>query len=120
MSETKILNITTSAAEKVHNLKTQEQNMSLLLRISITGGGCHGFQYKFAFEDQSRDDDFSFSKSLADNSHNESVTIIIDPISLGYLRGSEVDYLHDAKGDRFIIRNPNASTTCGCDRSFTT
>tara|TARA_B100001093_G_C26306335_1_gene791639 strand:- start:11 stop:370 length:360 start_codon:yes stop_codon:yes gene_type:complete len=113
------ITITEPAAEKVHNLKLQQNNNQLLLRISITGGGCHGFQYKFAFEDEARSDDFAFSKNLKET-NQPPITIVVDPISMGYLRGSEVDYLQDAKGERFIIRNPNASTTCGCDRSFTT
>ena len=119
MNQENPITITEPAAEKVHNLKLQQNDNQLLLRISITGGGCHGFQYKFAFEDQARQDDFQINKSLEKSIENP-VTVIVDPISMGYLRGAEVDYLRDAKGERFIIRNPNASTTCGCDRSFTT
>ncbi len=124
MIDNKSLTITDDAAKKVHNLRVQQGDESLMLRISIAGGGCHGFQYKFAFENTPEADDFSFHKDLPEHPDSQKkpnpITIIIDPISMGYLRGAKVDYVRDGQGERFVIRNPNASTTCGCDRSFTT
>ena len=102
MTDNKLLTITDAAAKKVHNLRVQPGDDSLMLRISITGGGCHGFQYKFAFENTTQSDDFQFHHSLP--KHPETKTtpppraIIIDPISMGYLRGANVDYVRDAQG----------------------
>ena len=95
----------------------EEGDLELKLRIYITGGGCHGFQYGFAFEKDKADEDFKFSTH---STSKQEVAIIIDPISIQYLDGSTIDYITDAQGERFIIKNPNAKTTCGCNQSFST
>jgi iron-sulfur cluster insertion protein len=111
--------ITDSAAQKVFELMAEEGNLGLKLRVSISGGGCSGYQYAFGFEEQKQEDDFVISKSV--------VNFIIDPISRQYLegrdgeKGAEIDYVADLEGERFVIRNnPNAKTTCGCGSSFMT
>ena len=111
------INITESAASKVWPLMAEEDNLNLLLRVYITGGGCSGFQYGFTFEDEAGEDDCPFEKKAPDETGG-LVTVIIDPISLQYLEGAEIDYVMDVNGERFVIRNPNAKTTCGCGSSF--
>ncbi len=107
------LNVTENASTKIYQLMQDEDNLALKLRIYISGGGCHGFQYGFAFEETINTDDLQIQA-------DQSVSVIIDPISMQYLAGSTVDYVSDAAGERFIIKNPNAKTTCGCDKSFST
>ncbi len=111
------ITITDAAASKVWSLMVEEENHDLLLRVYITGGGCSGFQYGFTFEEQAGEDDCPFEKTVP-NEKNAKVTVIIDPISLQYLEGAEIDYVMDVNGERFVIRNPNAKTTCGCGSSF--
>lgn len=101
---------TDSAANKVAELVSEENNPLLKLRISIHGGGCSGFQYDFSFDETVNEDDFVFEKN---NAH-----LLIDAMSYQYLSGAEIDYADDINGARFIIRNPNAKTTCGCGSSF--
>ncbi len=101
---------TTRAATKVKELIAEEGNAELSLRVYISGGGCSGFQYGFSFEEQIAEDDSQVQ--------TDGVRLIIDPISLQYLGGAEVDYAQDLQGERFIIKNPNAKTTCGCGSSF--
>ncbi|MDA8416154.1 MAG: iron-sulfur cluster insertion protein ErpA [Betaproteobacteria bacterium] len=98
------------AAEKVKALIDEEGNPELKLRVFVTGGGCSGFQYGFAFEDTVNEDDTQMIKN--------GVTLVIDPMSYQYLVGAEIDYHEDLEGAQFIIRNPNAKTTCGCGSSF--
>jgi iron-sulfur cluster insertion protein len=102
---------TDAAASKVGELIKEEQNPELKLRVFISGGGCSGFQYGFTFDDSIEDGD---SKVV-----NQGVTLVIDPMSVQYLMGAEIDYKEDLQGAQFIIRNPNATTTCGCGQSFT-
>jgi len=104
------LNFTDAAADKVGALIEQEGNDALKLRVYISGGGCSGFQYGFTFDDDMQDGDTSIE--------NRGVTLLIDPMSVQYLAGAEIDYKEDLSGAQFIIRNPNASTTCGCGSSF--
>jgi len=104
------LNFTAAAAGKVRLLIEEEQNPDLKLRVYIQGGGCSGFQYGFAFEDEVADDDFSIER--------DGVTLLVDSTSLQYLAGAEIDYKEDLQGAQFVIRNPNAKTTCGCGSSF--
>ena len=104
------LNFTDNAASKVAQLISEEGNPDLKLRVFVTGGGCSGFQYGFAFEDTVNDDDTEMVKN--------GVTLLIDPMSYQYLVGAEIDYKEDLEGAQFIIRNPNAKTTCGCGSSF--
>ena len=101
--------LTDSAADKVKALIDEEDNQDLKLRVFVTGGGCSGFQYGFAFEDAVNEDDTQMVKN--------GVTLLIDPMSYQYLVGAEIDYKEDLEGAQFIIRNPNAKTTCGCGSS---
>ena len=104
------LNFTDAAAFKVGQLIEQEGNTELKLRVYISGGGCSGFQYGFTFDEAVEDGDTEIE--------NGGVTLLIDPMSVQYLTGAEIDYKEDLSGAQFIIRNPNASTTCGCGSSF--
>jgi iron-sulfur cluster assembly accessory protein len=104
------INLSQRAVSKVRELMTEEQNVELKLRVYITGGGCSGFQYGFAFDENSADDDTRIER--------DGVTVIVDPMSFQYLVGAEVDYAEGLEGSRFIINNPNATTTCGCGSSF--
>ena len=102
---------TDAAASKVGELIKEEDNPELKLRVFISGGGCSGFQYGFTFDENVEDGDSQVM--------NQGVTLLIDPMSVQYLMGSEIDYKEDLQGAQFIIRNPNAATTCGCGQSFT-
>jgi len=104
------LNFTSAAAEKVGQLIEQEGNPALKLRVYIQGGGCSGFQYGFTFDEEIQDGDTEIDKL--------GVKLLVDPLSVQYLMGAEIDYRDDLSGAQFIIRNPNASTTCGCGSSF--
>src|ERR1035438_8483989 len=101
-----------SAASKVRELILEEGNPNLQLRIYVSGGGCSGFQYGLAFEEAAGIDDLVIEK--------QGVRVLIDPLSLQYLSGAEVDYQDDLDGSRFVIKNPNAKSTCGCGSSFST
>jgi iron-sulfur cluster insertion protein len=101
---------TDSAAEKVGALIEEEGNDNLKLRVYISGGGCSGFQYGFTFDEEINEDDTQIE--------NAGVTVLIDSMSVQYLNGAEIDYKEDVSGSQFVIRNPNASTTCGCGSSF--
>ena len=102
---------TDAAANKVGELIAEEDNANLKLRVFISGGGCSGFQYGFTFDEDIEDGDSQVE--------NQGVTLLIDPMSVQYLMGAEIDYKEDLQGAQFIIRNPNAQTTCGCGSSFT-
>lgn len=99
-----------SAAKKVKELIAEENNPALMLRVFVSGGGCSGFQYGFTFEEGAADDDTRVTK--------EGVTLLIDPLSFQYLAGAEIDYQEGLNGAQFVIKNPNAKTTCGCGSSF--
>ena len=101
---------TDNAAGKVKQLIAEEGNPDLKLRVFVTGGGCSGFQYGFTFDEAINDDDTSMQKN--------GVTLLIDPMSLQYLGGAEIDYQEGAEGAQFVIKNPNATSTCGCGSSF--
>ena len=103
---------TDAAASKVAALVAEEGNPELKLRVFVQGGGCSGFQYGFTFDEQVNDDDTVMRKN--------GVSLLIDAMSYQYLVGAEIDYKDDLNGAQFVIRNPNASTTCGCGSSFTT
>ena len=103
---------TDSAADKVRQLVEEEGNPDLKLRVFVQGGGCSGFQYGFTFDEVINDDDTQMSKN--------GVTLLIDEMSLQYLGGAEIDYKDDLQGAQFVIKNPNATTTCGCGSSFST
>lgn len=106
------LQFTSAAATKVAELIREEGNPALNLRVYIQGGGCSGFQYGFEFDENRADDDLAVVR--------DGVTLLIDPMSLQYLNGAEVDYSEGLQGAQFVIRNPNAKTTCGCGSSFST
>ncbi|PKO32255.1 MAG: iron-sulfur cluster insertion protein ErpA [Betaproteobacteria bacterium HGW-Betaproteobacteria-7] len=101
---------TDSAAAKVKELIEEEGNPGLKLRVFVTGGGCSGFQYGFTFDEEVNDDDTTLEKA--------GVTLLIDPMSYQYLVGAEIDYSEGLEGSQFVIRNPNATSTCGCGSSF--
>lgn len=101
---------TDNAANKVKELIEEEGTPDLKLRVFVSGGGCSGFQYGFTFEEEVNDDDTQVQK--------DTVTLLIDPMSLQYLMGAEIDYQDSLQGSQFVIRNPNAETTCGCGSSF--
>ncbi len=104
------IRLTDSAVNKVRALVEDEGNPSLKLRVYITGGGCSGFQYGFSFEETVSEDDTIIER--------DGVTALIDVMSFQYLVGSEVDYSEGLEGSRFVVNNPNATTTCGCGASF--
>ena len=102
---------TGAAARKVRQLIEEEGNQALKLRVFVTGGGCSGFQYGFTFDEKVEEGDTQVQ--------NEGVTLLVDPMSFQYLAGAEIDYSEGLEGAQFVIRNPNATTTCGCGSSFT-
>jgi iron-sulfur cluster insertion protein len=101
---------TESAADKVQQLITEEGNANLKLRVFVQGGGCSGFQYGFTFDEDTNEDDTVMTR--------KGVTLLIDAMSYQYLVGAEIDYKDDLDGAQFVIKNPNATTTCGCGSSF--
>lgn len=105
-----LLVFTDSAADKVRDLIEEEGNPELKLRVFVSGGGCSGFQYGFTFDEEVNEDDTSFEKN--------GVTLLIDSMSYQYLLGAEIDYTEGLEGSQFVIRNPNATSTCGCGSSF--
>ena len=109
-AEQPLLVFTESAAVKVSELIREEGNPNLKLRVFVSGGGCSGFQYGFTFDENEEDGDTCVEKSW--------VKLLIDPMSFQYLAGAEIDYREDLEGAQFVIRNPNANTTCGCGSSF--
>lgn len=101
---------TEAAARKVKRLLEEEENDQLKLRVYITGGGCAGFSYGFTFDENTAEDDTVVER--------DGVQLVVDPMSFQYLAGAEVDYQEGLQGSRFVINNPNATTTCGCGSSF--
>jgi len=104
------IGFTESAANKVKALVEEEKNPNLKLRVSVDGGGCSGFQYAFAFDENVNDDDTVVEKNGA--------SVLVDVTSMQYLNGAEVDYLEGLEGARFVVNNPNAKSSCGCGSSF--
>ncbi|MEW6038301.1 MAG: iron-sulfur cluster insertion protein ErpA [Pseudomonadota bacterium] len=104
------IKFTDSAANRVSELLAEEGDQNLKLRVYVTGGGCSGFQYGFTFDEVVNEDDTVVEKN--------GVSVLVDPMSLQYLQGAEIDYTENASGSQFVIRNPNATTTCGCGSSF--
>ncbi|MDO8788629.1 MAG: iron-sulfur cluster insertion protein ErpA [Sulfuritalea sp.] len=104
------LNFTDNAAAKVKELIAEEGNPELKLRVFVTGGGCSGFQYGFTFDEVTNEDDTVMEKG--------GVSLLIDPMSYQYLVGAEIDYSEGLEGSQFVIKNPNATSTCGCGSSF--
>lgn len=110
MSDAAAMSFTDSAARKVKTLIEEEGNDNLKLRVYITGGGCAGFSYGFKFDEDAKEDDTQVE--------NQGVTLLVDPMSIQYLAGSEVDYTEGLQGAQFVVKNPNATSTCGCGSSF--
>lgn len=104
------LKFTDTAAGKVKELIEEENNESLMLRVFISGGGCSGFQYGFTFDEKTTDGDTIIERG--------GVKLLVDPMSIQYLTGAEIDYTEGLEGAQFVIRNPKAATTCGCGSSF--
>ena len=104
------INLSARAVQKVRDLVTEEENDQLKLRVFITGGGCSGFQYGFTFDENEEDGDTCVE--------NQGVRLLVDPMSFQYLTGAEIDYREGLEGAQFVIRNPNAATSCGCGSSF--
>ena len=125
VSTATVVIFTLAAAKKVWELMVEEENLNLKLRAFVTGGGCSGLQYGFTFEEQVNDDDTVITVSLSPENEEERdggeprlVQLLIDPMSFQYLMGAEIDYKEDVEGAQFVIRNPNAKTSCGCGSSF--
>ena len=108
--EPTLLNVTQNAVSKVNSLVEEEENPNLHLRVFVTGGGCSGFQYGFTFDEEVAEDDTQIEAS--------GITVLVDSLSFQYLAGATVDYEEGLAGSRFVVNNPNASTTCGCGASF--
>ena len=104
------ISLTSRAIEKIKTLVLEEENSGLKLRVFIVGGGCSGFQYGFTFDETAQEDDTTVEESGA--------TVVVDAMSFQYLVGSELDYMEGLEGSRFVVNNPNATTTCGCGASF--
>ena len=105
-----MINVTPTAASKISELLAEENKESAGLRVFVQGGGCSGFQYGFTFDEVTNDDDTVMSKN--------GVSLLIDAMSYQYLVGAEIDYKEDLQGAQFVIKNPNATSTCGCGSSF--
>ena len=104
------MNLETGAVTKLRELIAEENNPNLMLRVFVQGGGCSGFQYGFTFEEAKNEDDFDFVY--------EDVTVVVDAMSMQYLNGASIDYQEDLMNANFVIKNPQASSTCGCGSSF--
>lgn len=104
------MTLTENAIKKVRKLQEQENNQNLMLRVYVTGGGCSGFSYNFDFAEELDEDDANFD--------HDGVSLVVDSLSYQYLAGSTIDYTEGLEGSRFIVNNPNATTTCGCGSSF--
>lgn len=102
--------VTDSAVNKVRSLLEEEDNFELKLRVFVTGGGCSGFQYGFTFDELVAEDDALINK--------ENIGVLVDAMSYPYLVGAQIDYKEDLQGSKFVVSNPNASSTCGCGSSF--
>ena len=111
MIDQKVVTLTDEAVGQLRSLLEKENNPSLGLRVFVTGGGCSGFQYGFSFDEKAEEGDTRVE--------NGGVTLLVDPMSFQYLVGAEIDYSEGLEGAQFVIRNPNATTTCGCGSSFT-
>lgn len=112
--EEQMIHMSDSAIEKVIQLIEEEGVENLKLRVFVQGGGCSGFQYGFTFDEEVNEDDFTISQ----HSEKGSIELLVDSMSATYLQGANIDYTDDINGAQFVIKNPNATTTCGCGSSF--
>jgi len=110
MTEAPAVSITPNAVQRLESLIAAKKRSNLMLRVYVQGGGCSGFQYGFQFEEQREEDDLEFER--------DGVKVLVDSMSFQYLMGSEIDFIDDLMGTRFVVSNPNAATTCGCGSSF--
>jgi len=110
------IHFSVSAADKVASLIAEEENPNLNLRVYITGGGCSGFQYGFTFDEKIAEDDMVIEQTCSDG--QTSIKLLVDSMSFQYLQQAEIDFVQSLQGEQFVIRNPNAQTTCGCGSSF--
>ena len=110
MTKTPMVLMTEKAVQRLEQLIAAKENSSLMLRVYVQGGGCSGFQYGFQFEEQREEDDLEFER--------DGVKLLVDSMSFQYLVGSEIDFIDDLMGARFVVSNPNAEATCGCGSSF--
>ena len=110
MVNTIMITISDSAKEKIQDLLIEEGNPKLALRTFVQGGGCSGFSYGFTFDEEQNEDDFEFPLG--------NFRLLVDSMSMQYLQGAEIDYKEDLMNSQFVIKNPNATTTCGCGSSF--
>jgi iron-sulfur cluster insertion protein len=102
--------VTDRAAKRIAELTAQPENAGAMLRLAVNGGGCSGFSYGFTFDDEIRADDLAVEK--------DGITVLVDEVSLGLLGGAEIDYVEEMVGSSFVVRNPNATSSCGCGSSF--
>jgi iron-sulfur cluster insertion protein len=105
-----VFQVSTSAARRIQSLAAAEAKPGLMLRLSVSGGGCSGFQYGFSFDEAIKNDDRVFER--------DGAKVVIDETSLGLLQGSEIEFVEDLMGSYFKIKNPNAASSCGCGASF--
>jgi len=117
-TSTSDISFTQAAAQRILSLIQEEGNYNLKLRVYITGGGCSGFQYGFAFVQEAKSDDFIFSKKVHLSEKEYDVHVVVDALSIMYLEGAQIDYIENLKGAHFTVKNPNAQTTCSCGSSF--
>ena len=110
------MKLESSAVEKLRELISEENNPELMLRVFVQGGGCSGMSYGFTFDETQNPDDTVVEQNCS--SGTQSVQLLIDPMSFQYLNQAEIDYVQNIQGEQFVIRNPNAKTTCGCGSSF--
>jgi iron-sulfur cluster insertion protein len=110
MSETQNITLTDTLVKKVKSLKEKENNSDLMLRVAVNGGGCSGFQYEFSFSESKEEDDNVFEK--------DGIMVLVDAVSLDFMKGATIDYKEDLQGSHFQIDNPNAQASCGCGTSF--
>jgi iron-sulfur cluster insertion protein len=115
--QTTPLTVLPAASNKIWQLISEEDNRQLKLRVYVTGGGCSGLQYGFTFTEDQQPEDIVISAAV-DEKH--MIQVLVDSLSLQYLQGAEIDYKNDLSGEQFIIRNPNATTSCSCGASFAT
>ena len=106
-----MVEITPAAKSRIIDLLIDENNPNLALRTFVQGGGCSGFSYGFTFDEEKNEDDFEFPI-------NEQYNVLVDAMSMQYLQGAEIDYVEEIHGSQFVIKNPNAQSTCGCGSSF--
>lgn len=105
-----VITVTEAAAQRIGELTAQPDHQGMMLRLAVSGGGCSGFSYGFSFDDEKRAEDLAFGR--------DGATLLVDEVSLGLLGGAVVDFVEEMVGSAFVVRNPNATSSCGCGNSF--